>query len=171
MEQLFLSHPYLEPLVKLGLAMLLGMVIGIERILAHKTAGMRTYALVSMGAALFVIISQATAKITLGEGFTDSNIFQIPAAIVSGIGFLGAGLMIWHDHTLTGVTTATSIWVCAGIGMAVGFGLFALGITATLLTLFVFTVLWFVEEYIKKFQTDTPYRSKKIAEGGETPNA
>lgn len=162
MEHLFLSHPYLEPLIKLAVAMLLGMVIGIERILAHKTAGMRTYALVSMGAALFVIISQDTALIALGEGFTDSNIFQIPAAIVSGIGFLGAGLMIWHDHTLTGVTTATSIWVCAGIGMAVGSGLFALGITATLLMLFVFTVLWFVEEYIKKFQTDIPQNHSKI---------
>ncbi len=135
-------------LTKLGIAMVLGMVIGIERIVAHKTAGMRTYALVSMGSALFVIISELTLKAY--AGVSGLNPLQMVGQIVSGIGFLGAGLIIFKDSKLTGLTTATGIWVSSGIGMAAGFGFFSLAIMATVLTLFIFIVLWFVEEKIKE---------------------
>jgi putative Mg2+ transporter-C (MgtC) family protein len=125
------------------------LILGVERIIAHKTAGMRTYALVSMGAALFVIISDVT--VGLYSGLPAYNPSVITAAIVSGIGFLGTGLMIWRDKDhLSGLTSATSLWVSAGIGMAVGYGAFDLALLATLLTLFVFVVLWFVEQKIKK---------------------
>ncbi len=135
-------------ITRLSIAMLLGMIIGVERIVAHKTAGMRTYALVSMGAALFVLVSENIAL--LYQGGSSFNLAAIPAAIVSGIGFLGAGMIIFKETRLIGLTTATGIWVSAGIGMAAGFGLFSLAIIATLLTLFIFIVLWFVEKWIKE---------------------
>jgi len=135
-------------LAKLALAMVLGMIIGLERIVAHKTAGMRTYALVSMGSALFVIISQLALIAYKGE--SGLNPLQMAAQIISGIGFLGAGMIIFKDQKLMGLTTATGIWVSAGIGMAAGFGLYNLAIIATALTLFIFVVLWFVEEKIRE---------------------
>ncbi len=85
----------------------------------------------------------------LGQ-FPAVNPVYIMAQIVSGIGFLGAGLIIFKDSKLTGLTTATSIWVSAGIGMAVGFGFYGMAIIATILTLFIFIILWFVEERVKK---------------------
>ncbi len=133
---------------KLGLAMVFGMIIGIERIIAHKTAGMRTYALVAAGSALFVIISDMVG--TLYANNPNFNPTQIAGQIVTGIGFLGAGLIIFKDSKITGLTTATSIWVSAGIGMACGFGLTDLAIIATALVLFVFIVLYFIEQQIRK---------------------
>ncbi len=135
--------------LKLFIAMFLGMAIGIERIIAHKTAGMRTYALVSMGAALFTILAEATAPgaALIMSGYSSA---PITAAIITGVGFLGTGLAIWHDgKPMVGLTTAMGLWISAGIGMAVGFGLCGLAVMATILTLFVFIVLWFIEQKIK----------------------
>lgn len=146
MDQL-ISNGNLDIFIKLFVAVVLGMIIGTERVIAHKTVGMRTYALVALGAALFVSISEMMALTYFGGG--DLNPAQIPAAIVTGIGFLGAGLMIFKDNKIAGVTTASSIWLVAGIGIACGFGMFSLALMATGLTLFVFIVLWFVEEKIK----------------------
>ena len=144
----FLSITTIDIIVRLSIALLLGMIIGTERVWAHKTAGMRTYALVSMGSALFVIISNEMVKYY--TGFSGLNPIMMVSQIVVGIGFLGAGLIFTKDSKLMGLTTATSIWVCAGIGMAAGFRLFNIAITATLLTLFIFIVLWFIEERLKK---------------------
>ncbi len=138
----------IEVLTRLGVAMLLGMIIGIERIVAHKTAGMRTYALVSMGSALFVIISEMVAVSHASGGSVDPT--RIAAQIISGIGFLGAGMIIFKESKLKGLTTATGIWVAAGIGMASGFGFYSLATIATVLVLFIFIVLWFVEEQIRE---------------------
>lgn len=150
MENIFLANPLLsDHVIKLFLAMLFGLIIGVERIIAHKTAGMRTYALVSMGAALFVMIANITVEFYSGlEGYNPS---VITAAVISGIGFLGTGLMIWRDKDhLSGLTSATSLWVSAGIGLAVGYGAYDLALLATVFTLFVFVVLWFIEQRIKK---------------------
>lgn len=144
----FLSITTVDIIVRLSIALLLGMIIGTERVWAHKTAGIRTYALVSMGSALFVIISNEMVKYY--TGFSGLNPLMISSQIVVGIGFLGAGLIFTKDSKLMGLTTATGLWVSAGIGMAAGFKLFNIAITATLLTLFIFIVLWFVEEYLKK---------------------
>ena len=153
--------------LKLSLAMLFGMLIGTERIIAHKTAGMRTYALVSMGAALFVII--ADMSVLFYPTLTGYNPSVITAAIVSGIGFLGTGLMIWRDKEhLSGLTSATGLWISAGIGMAVGYGLYELGLIATLLTLFIFVVMWFLEEQIKKLPA-TKRSAERDVNGTITP--
>ncbi len=127
--------------------MLLGLAIGTERIYAHKAAGMRTYAMVAMGSALFVAISQiVTAMYSSGGSFDPT---RIASQIVVGIGFLASGLIIFKNDKLVGITTASGIWVCAGIGMASGFGLYGLAIMATIITLFVFIVIWVIEQRFK----------------------
>lgn len=136
--------------LKLFLAMLLGIIIGAERVLHGKTAGMRTYAMVAMGSALFVIISQSVAEKFLILGSTSFDPLRMASQIIVGIGFLGAGMIIFHDSKLTGLTTAGGLWVAAGIGMAAGFGLYSIALTATFLTLFIFTTLWVIEEKFKK---------------------
>ena len=134
--------------LRLFVALILGMIIGTERVLAHKTAGMRTYALVSMGSALFVIVSEEmVAKYINLPGM---NPLMITAQIVLGVGFIGTGLIFTKDSKLMGLTTASGLWVSAGIGMAAGFELFNIAFIATILTLFVFTVLWFVEQRLRK---------------------
>lgn len=130
--------------VKLFMAMLLGMVLGVERFIAHKTAGMRTYTLVSLGAALFVTISQLVTE-QYGLPMYD---FHLVAAIVSAAGFLGVGSIIRSDMKVIGITTATGLWVATGIGMACGFGFYTLATLVTGLALFAFIVLWFVEKQI-----------------------
>jgi putative Mg2+ transporter-C (MgtC) family protein len=141
------SHT-LDIALRLFVALTLGMIIGIERVWAHKTAGMRTYALVAMGSALFIIISETLAMKYLNVGGFDAS--RIASQIIVGVGFLGAGSIMLQGNRISGLTTASGFWVTAGIGMAVGFGLFDLAFITTILTLFVFTVLWFVEEKLKK---------------------
>lgn len=142
-----LTPDVIDILIKVLVAMLLGMVIGTERIIAHKTAGMRTYALVAVGASLFVMIAQQIATMYAG---TDHNPAQIAAAVVTGVGFLGTGIIFKNNSHLVGLTSATGIWVSAGIGMAVGYGLYPIAIIGTFATLFIFTALWFIEQQIKK---------------------
>lgn len=130
---------------QLILATTLGGIIGIERRLAHKTAGMRTFALVCMGAALFTIISVVSFQDFLGKpGFDPS---RIASQIVVGIGFLGAGLIVFkqRESKVKGLTTAAGLWVTAAIGMAVGYKLFSIAIFATVLTFLVFLLMWFIE--------------------------
>lgn len=150
MENIFFSLTINDIFIRLLLAIVLGMLLGIERNFAHKTAGLRTYALVSFGSALFIIISEMLKIENMGYNIVDPT--RIAAQIITGIGFLGTGLIIWKEKEgmLTGLTTATGLWVATGIGMASGFGYFSLAIIATFMTLFVFTILWFVEDRVKK---------------------
>ena len=138
----------LDIILRLFVALLLGMIIGTERVWAHKTAGMRTYALVSMGSALFVIVSDEMVK--MYASYPGMNPLMIVAQIVVGVGFIGAGIIFTKDSKLVGLTTATGLWVCAGIGMAAGLGLFQIAIISMVLTLFVFIFLSFIEKRIKK---------------------
>lgn len=137
-----------EIIVKLLFAVLLGGALGIERTLAGKTAGMRTYALVALGSAVFVIVSSLVAQQYLARGVRTFDPLRVASQVVVGIGFLGAGSIIFRDNArkLSGLTTAAGIWVSAGIGMAVGFGFYALGLLVTILTLLIFTVFWSLEQ-------------------------
>lgn len=137
-------------IIKLVLAVILGALLGMERTLARKTAGMRTYALVSMGAALFVILAEMVGAHYLELGVRAFDPLRIASQVVVGIGFLGAGLIIFHEHRLVGLTTAAGLWVSAGLGMAIGYGLYAVGITVTILTMLIFTGLWYVEQYVEQ---------------------
>ena len=148
MENIFFDQSISALVLPLLIALCLGMIIGTERVYAHKTAGMRTYALVAMGSALFVLVSSDMVKAY--ADFAGMNPLHIVAQIIVGVGFIGTGLIFTKDNKLMGLTTATGLWVSAGIGMACGFGLYKLAIVATLLTLFIFIVLWFLEEQLKK---------------------
>jgi len=149
----YLSAESLDILSRLSVALILGVVLGLERVVAHKTAGMRTYALVSMGAALFIIVSHMASAI-YGDTFRNSDPLRMVSQIVLGVGFLGAGLIIFKDSQLQGLTTAGGLWVSAGIGAAAGFAFYNLAVIATILTLFVFVGLWFIESGIKKILSD-----------------
>ncbi len=136
--------------IKLGVALLCGMIIGTERIISHKAAGMRTYALVSLGAAMFVVINDLMINKYIPMGLSVNDPLQIPSMIISGIGFMGAGIIIFKDTNVTGLTTASGLWAAAGIGMACGAGFFGLSILVTVLTLFIFIALRPVEQEVKK---------------------
>ena len=106
-----------------------GFAIGYERKNRSKMAGVRTHAIVACGAALLMIVS----KYAFGGNTGDAT--RIAAQIVSGIGFLGAGMILVNKRTITGLTTAAGIWTTAAIGMAIGGGLYALGIVACVIVL------------------------------------
>lgn len=158
----FFDLKTLDIVLRLVVAMFCGMVLGTERTLAHKTAGMRTYALVAMGAALFVSISEYLL-ISFGDQYGIDPL-RMASQVVAGVGFLGAGIIFMKDNQITGVTTASSIWVAAGIGIACGFGLFEIAIYATLLTLFVFVVLYWIEQKSRKLPVYNNGNSSDIKE-------
>jgi putative Mg2+ transporter-C (MgtC) family protein len=135
----------LIPFVYLLVALFLGATLGLERSWAGKTAGVRTFGLVSMGSCLFILISQYVIP-TVGAYNYDP--MRIAAGIVMGIGFLCGGVIVFKDSQLSGLTTAAGLWVAAGIGMAAGYGLILLSVFATLATLVVFTFFWFIEHKI-----------------------
>ena len=105
--------------MRIAIGGLLGALIGLERHLRAKEAGVRTHFLVGLGSALFMVISQF--------GFGDAERFdaaRVAAQVVSGMGFLGAGLIIFHKNSVRGLTTAAGIWVVSAIGLACGAGMF-----------------------------------------------
>ena len=109
--------------LRLLLAGVLGAVIGLDREYRAKEAGFRTHFLVSLGSALFMIVSQYGFAGVLGEAGVGLDPSRVAAQIVSGIGFLGAGTIIFQKQFVRGLTTAAGMWATAGIGMAVGGGM------------------------------------------------
>lgn len=136
-----------EIFVRLGAALFLGMIIGLERVLTRNDAGMRTYGLMSMGSALFMILA---IRIGIGYGATGEAL-RVLGQIVSGIGFLGAGLIFFSkdEHKRVGMTSAASMWVVAGIGAACGLGFYDEAIVATFLVIFALTAILFIEKKVE----------------------
>jgi putative Mg2+ transporter-C (MgtC) family protein len=134
------------PFIQIAVALFFGMVLGIERVLAGRTAGPRTYGLVAIGACLATILSVSAIESYRG---TNADPIHIIAAIITGVGFIGAGLIVFRDSKLSGLTTAAGIWVAAIIGITVGYKMYLLAFFTTFLTLFVFTVMWRFERVIK----------------------
>ncbi len=111
--------------------MILGAIIGMERKRWKKPAGGRTFMLISLGSCIFTIISMEAARsFTLGAG---TDITRIASNILTGIGFIGAGIIMHKADRVEGVTSAAAIWMTAAIGMSAGFGFYFLAITATIL--------------------------------------
>ncbi len=108
------------------LSVLLGFAIGFERKLRFKEAGIRTHTIVCFGAALMMVIS----KYAFGS---DADSARVAAQIVSGVGFLGAGMIVYKQHEVKGLTTAAGVWATAGVGMACGGGLYLVALGATVL--------------------------------------
>lgn len=151
MLEILSSGQNLEFFFQLALAGLLGALVGIERELAGKTAGMRTFALVSLGSALFSIISLHALDANVYVQQINFDPTRIAAQIVTGVGFIGAGLIIFNQSKLRGVTTAAGLWLAAAIGMAVGFRFYMVAIFTSFIALFIFVFLWQVEErFLKK---------------------
>jgi putative Mg2+ transporter-C (MgtC) family protein len=119
----------LDIFLRIFVALILGGLIGLEREYRSKEAGFRTHFLVALGSALFTILSQYGFKYGLG----DSS--RVAAQIVSGIGFLGAGTIIFQRNFIRGLTTAAGLWVTAAVGMACGCGMYILAGVSTLLVL------------------------------------
>lgn len=116
----------LEMIGRLVLAAVLGFLIGLERELAGQPAGERTHALASLGAAVFALISTMA--------FPGSDPARVAAGVVTGLGFLGAGMILKEkEREIHGLTTAAGIWAVGGIGLAIGAGLYLLGATAAVL--------------------------------------
>ena len=121
--------------LRLVVAGILGVLIGLEREYRAKEAGYRTHFLVAVGSALLMIVSQHGFDSMLGKEGVGLDPSRIAAQIVTGIGFIGAGTIILNRQIVRGLTTAAGIWATAGIGMCAGAGMYALAISATVLTL------------------------------------
>jgi putative Mg2+ transporter-C (MgtC) family protein len=128
------------PFFRLFLALILGALIGVEREKKRKSAGLQTYSLVALSSSIFSTVAFSLAKINL----VDPSL--VIMAIGVGMGFIGSGVIFKKEDKLEGLTTAAGLWATAGIGLAVGAGLYNLAIFATILTLFVFIFFGFLEE-------------------------
>jgi putative Mg2+ transporter-C (MgtC) family protein len=117
--------------IELGIAFLLSATVGLEREIRHKSAGLRTYTLVGTTAALFLLISKYGFMDVLAQGRIVLDPSRVAAQIVTGIGFIGAGLIFIKADRVTGLTTAATVWLVTGIGMACGVGMPLLAVVVT----------------------------------------
>lgn len=136
---------FLNSIFRLVLSMALGMAVGAERKRKGQIAGIRTFALISMGACLAMLLSIYVPQVYLGLKNGDPG--RIAAQVITGIGFIGGGAMIHMKGAVRGLTTAAGIWMTAIIGMAVGIGMYMISIGATILILM--TLVTF-EQYEKR---------------------
>ena len=129
----------LNAVFKLTLSLLLGCVVGLERKRKGQIAGLRTFALISMGATLAMILSIYIPQEYMGLKNGDPG--RVAAQVITGVGFLGAGAIIQMKGSVRGLTTAAGIWMVATIGMAVGVGMYLVSVIATLLIIFILVTL------------------------------
>lgn len=120
-------------IVRLVVSIICGVVIGIERKTRSKEAGIRTHAIVCMAACLFMIISKYMTTAQFNEYGQSGDPSRIASTVVTGIGFLGAGIIMYRRDVMYGLTTAAGVWATAAIGMAIGAGFVVLGAIATVL--------------------------------------
>ena len=147
-KEFLVEYPYLLAIL---LSVALGFLIGLERKTRAKEAGVRTHTIVCFGSCLLMIISK------YGFMGTDADVARIAAQIVSGIGFIGAGMIIYKKNSVHGLTTAAGVWATAGIGMACGAGLYFVAVGGTAIMILVQCVLHID---CKLFRTRRSYRVK-----------
>ncbi|HZS00246.1 MAG TPA: MgtC/SapB family protein, partial [Chloroflexota bacterium] len=126
-----------QMILRLVLATVLGAIVGVERERLERAAGLRTHALVGVGAALFMLVSVFGFGDVVDMPGVTLDPSRVAAQVVSGIGFLGAGTIIFQREIVRGLTTAASVWAVAAIGLAVGGGLYLAAFGATILTLLI----------------------------------
>lgn len=125
-----------EFILRLFIAAMLGGIIGLEREYRAKEAGFRTHFLVALGSALFMILSEYGFNTVLSQlNHASFDPSRIASQVVTGIGFIGAGTIIFQKHVVRGLTTAAGLWVTSAIGMTCGTGMYALSVAATILVL------------------------------------
>lgn len=143
---------YPDDFIRLGVALLMGGIIGAERERHNKPVGLRTLILISVGSTVFTIMSLRISEFFGGEPS------RIAANIVSGIGFLGAGVILEDRGRVVGLTTATTIWLTAAVGMAAGAGEYILAVGATAISMIVLILFTRFEEYLNISSEARVYR-------------
>lgn len=156
----------LEIILRLGVACLLGCIIGLERERRIWAAGMRTHMLVCVGAALFMLVSLFGFTDVVGQPGVMLDPSRVAAQVASGIGFLGAGTIIFRRDAIRGLTTAASLWVVAAIGLAAGGGLYLAAIATTVLALLILAALKPLERRL--FADRRPQNLLVVANRAET---
>ncbi|EOO19945.1 MgtC/SapB family protein [Bacillus cereus] len=126
---------HIDFIIRIGVAGLLGAIIGIEREIRSKEAGLKTHFLVAVGSALIMVVSKYAFSDIVFEEHMALDPSRIAAQVVSGFGFLGAGTIIIQKQAVKGLTTAAGLWATAGIGLAIGAGMYVVGIGAMILVL------------------------------------
>ncbi|MBB4807712.1 putative Mg2+ transporter-C (MgtC) family protein [Chryseobacterium defluvii] len=147
------DHSIQNELLLIFISVLLGLFIGAEREYRNKSAGLRTFILVCFGSCLFTILS-----IKIGIENPD----RLAANIITGIGFLGAGVIFKGDNKIDGITTATTIWATASIGMAVGSGYVYLSLLGTVLVLLILSALTYLEDVIDRNHKIIEYKIETV---------
>jgi putative Mg2+ transporter-C (MgtC) family protein len=137
----FFDPQQIRIVLQILLAAFLGCLAGIEREYLGKAAGARTFALVSLSACLFTIISREGFSSFLGQPGISLNPSSLAGSVITGIGFLGAGLIIFRGMKIEGLTTASGLWAVTAIGMAVGCQMYLIAIFTTVLVLLIFAGL------------------------------
>jgi putative Mg2+ transporter-C (MgtC) family protein len=151
-------------LLRLGLALVLGGLIGLEREQSNRAAGLRTNILVCVGSALIMLLSMYGFADFVGQATLDPA--RLAAQVVSGIGFLGAGVILFNGFSVTGLTTAATLWVVAGIGLAAGAGFYIPAIATTLIVLFSLLILNKVEQKWLKAKSSHVVKVKSLDRPG-----
>jgi putative Mg2+ transporter-C (MgtC) family protein len=154
---------YLEISIKLGIIILLSGLVGLDRELKHKPAGAKTHILVGLGSTIFTLVSLYMFYEFQGKQGASVDPGRIAAQVVTGIGFLGAGTIIQFGGNVIGLTTAASLWAVAGIGLAVGAGMYPLAIVSTGAILLVFAIINKIAEMFEKQVTRIRGKGKSKA--------
>ncbi len=145
--------PHSEIIFRLLLAAILGAIVGAEREKASWFAGLRTHMLVCIGSTLIMIVSQYGFQDVLRKDLIVLDPSRVAAQVVSGMGFLGAGTILFWRNRIRGLTTAASLWAVAGVGLSIGGGLYLAAITTSILVLIVLSIIKPLENiFFKKKQ-------------------
>lgn len=150
------SYGEVQYIIRLLLSCLCGIIIGFERKERAKEAGIRTHCVVACASALMMIVSKyGFFDLLQLEGTGRVDFSRVAAQIVSGVGFLGSGLIFVQKNTIKGLTTAAGVWATAGIGMAIGAGMYIVGIAGTLIVLLAQILLHMNNRYFNTPRTKT----------------
>ena len=140
-----------EMALRLGVAAVLGCILGLDREVRGKSAGMRTHMLIALGAATTAVVTMEIYD-TLRVDFPDNRAdpLRMIEGVMTGVGFLGAGAIIRSGGSVHGMTSAANIWICGAIGLACGAGFYQLALVAFGFAMLVLTGLWFVEKLLHR---------------------
>ncbi|MBO7490237.1 MAG: MgtC/SapB family protein [Bacteroidales bacterium] len=142
---------------RLVIALVCGILIGLERQLRQRSAGLTTNSLVAVGACIFILISETViANAVASGGLVNNDNLRVLAQIVTGIGFLGAGVILRDGFTIHGLNSAATLWCSAAVGSLCGYGFWREAVIAVAVILFINWILKFIEHYLENHQKDNP---------------
>lgn len=158
---------------RLVMALVCGILIGLERQLRQRSAGLTTNSLVAVGACIFILISETViANAVAAGGPVNNDNLRVLAQVVTGIGFLGAGVILRDGFTIHGLNSAATLWCSAAVGSMCGYGLLHEAIASVLVILFINWILKFIEHKLETYGkplpfSDLPKEDKSKEESGE----